>query len=467
MKRFEVKRLALVAAMAVSPLFLSSCTLFLSDYERPRMPVIAQYSHGAAAGEQISEKFWTMFKDPQLDAVIEKALSGNFDMRNSALKVEKARIAAGITATDRHPTLTASLGSEARTALDYHDSTHKSANSSFSIGYEADLFGRIEAANLSSEEEFKATVYDAQAMYLTVVENTAKAYWKYAYCKSALEIAQADLEDAKTRHELVQSKYAAGAVNIVDENSARISLLKAQTSCDEARSNLEQARTALTTLLGLGADQEVRVGSLEDGDAPFVDIDIPSALLERRPDLKAYEARVREALATTDEKKLSFFPKLTFTTGISMSNAASFFEFFTNPVAALGGAVTLPFLNFNKLSLERQSALKDYEMAQLEFVAAYISAVAEVYDALTLIELDQKTLISAKTQRDLAQDNYRRYFERYREGDSPLSDLLDAADTLRSARLSYIGAQQDLLSQDMTLMAALGGDCPLMDNQQQ
>lgn len=463
MKTFKLQRLAVTAALAISPLWLSSCTLFLSDYERQQLPEISEYRHGAALGESISEDFWKMFQDPALDAVIEGALLGNFELRSYALKVEKARIAAGIVDTDRHPSLSASLGSDARTALNYHDSTHKSSDSSFKIAYEADLFGRIEAASLSAEEEFKASVYDEQAMYLTVVENTAKAYWKYAYCKAALEIAQQDLKDSQLRYELAQSKYESGAVNIVDAQSSQISLLKAQTSCDEAKSNLEQAKTALTTLLGIGADQNVAVGSLEDAVVPIVAIDIPSKLLERRPDLKAYEARIKAALADTDEKKLSFFPTLNFTTGVTAGSAASFVDFFVNPVAALGAAVTLPFLNFNKLSLEHESSLKDYEIAQVDFAAAYINAVAEVYDALTLIELDQKTLVSARAQRDLAADNYRRYFERYREGQCPLSDLLDAADTLRSSRLSYISAQQGLLSQDMTLIAALGGDCPLKE----
>ncbi len=455
--RYQVP-LALVAMLS-----LSSCSLMLSDYERGAMPEIASFNADKLQGSLMSEHFWEDFNDPKLNAVIEKALAGNFDIKTAALKVQKARLAADLAKSDYLPTpQNTAVGVEAKRALDYHDSTHKSSSSSFNISYQADLFGQIEAENRVSGEEYIATVYDDRAMRLTVIENTAKAYWKYAYCKKALEINQKSLEDSKTRLSLVESKFQAGAANAAELDTARISNLKSKSSVDKAESDLKQARTALATLLGVGADQDCEVFLPDVTTVKTFPLDVPATLLERRPDLMASEARLRKALASTDVSFTDFFPKITFSAGISAGSSTAFYDFFANPLSALGAAITLPFFNFHKLSIQHQSALKDYEIAQVDFVASYIKAVQEVYDYITLIEYDDKSLVNSKAQYELASANYDRYFERYRQGLSPLSDLLDAADNKRSAELVACESVRALLSNEISLMTALGGGNPAL-----
>ncbi len=453
--RYQVP-LALIAMLS-----LSSCSLMMSDYEREQMPNIASFNADNLQGAMLSEHFWEDFNDPLLNAVIEKALAGNFDVKTAALKVESARLAADLSESDRLPTpQNTSLGVDAKRALSYHDSTHKSSSSSFNIAYQADIFGQIEAENRVSGEEYIASVYDDRAMRLTVIENTAKAYWKYAYCQKSLEINKKSLEDSETRLSLVESKFSAGAANAAERDTARISNLKAKASVDKSESDLKQARTALATLLGVGADQDFDVYLPDATAVKSFPLDVPASLLERRPDLMASEARLRKALANTDVAFTNFFPKLTFTAGISAGSSTAFYDFFANPLSALGAAITLPFFNFHKLSIERQSALKDYEIAQVDFVASYIKAVQEVYDYVSLIEYDDKILKNSTEQYKLASSNYDRYFERYRQGLSPLSDLLDAADNKRSAQLVACESVRALLANEISLMTALGGGDP-------
>ncbi len=446
-----------IAAM----LSLSSCSMMLSSYERSEMPEIASFNADSLQGSLMSERFWEDFDDPWLNAAIEKALTGNFDVKAAALKVQKARLAADLSESDYLPTpQNSALGIDARRALSYHDSTHKSSSGSFNISYQADLFGQIAAENRVSGEEYIATVYDDRAMRLTVIENTARAYWKYAYCQKALEINRQSLEDSKKRLSLVESRFQAGSANAAELDTARISDLKAQGSVDKAESDLKQARTALMTLLGVGADQDCEVFLPDVTAVKTFPLDVPATLLERRPDLMASEARLRKALANTDVSFTNFFPKITFSAGVSAGSSTAFYDFFANPLSALGAAVTLPFFNFHRLSIERNSALKDYEIAQVDFVSSYIKAVQEVYDYITLIEYDDKILLNSREQYKLASANYDRYFERYRQGLSPLSDLLDAADNKRSAELVACESVRALLSNEISLMTALGGGNP-------
>ncbi len=451
------KVLLLLPAFFVLP----ACTMMHSDYVQPRMPQASydfdENEQKLLGQESFGYNFWEIFADPKLNAVVEQALKDNLDFKKAALNVEKARIAADLSADDFLPTPQASFGSDAKRALSYHDSTHKSSDASFALSYQADLFGKIDAQNRAAANEFQASVFDKEAMRLSVIENTAKAYWKYAYCKQALKIAEDERKDSQQRLAIVLSRFNAGAADATDADTARISDLKSEHDLDEAVSALKQARTALNTLLGQGADKEVDVNLPKDAAVPAFSLDIPSKLLARRPDLKAYEQRAREALANADASFSSFFPQFTLTAGLSSGSLSSFAAFFSNPLAALGAAVTLPFVNFHRLSIERESALNAYETAQVDFVAAYIKAVQEVYDAVTLITVASKSLDNSRAQLKLATTNYDRYLARYRQGLSPLSDLLDAADNRRSAELGEAEAVRALLSTEATLMAALGG----------
>lgn len=458
--RLQKKRIALVAALLSSSLLLSSCSLFLSDYKRPTLPEISSYNALQLNTAALPTRYWEVFSDPLLNVVIEKALSGNFDLERTALKVQKARIAADLSDQDRYVNVQSSLSADAGRALSHHDSLQKSSDSSFAISYQADLFGRIEAQNRTAYEEYGAAVYDDQAMRLTVVENTAKAYWKYAYCKKAVLIMQECVEDSQKRVSLVRSKFNAGAADASQLDTARINDLKMQNSLEEAKSELAQARTALNILLGEGADRDHEV-FLPDGAAvKAFPLDVPSALLEKRPDLMASEARLRAALSKTDEALSAFFPQLTFSAGIKAGSATTFADFLANPLGSLGAVLTLPFVNFHRLSLERQSALKDHEIAQVDFVSSYVNAVKEVYDAVTLVSFDEKKLSNAKAQYALAAVNYDRIFARYRVGTSSLSELLDAADDKRNSSLASSESVRALLSDEIALMAALGGGVP-------
>ena len=107
---------------------------------------------------------------------------------------------------------------------------------------------------------------------------------------------------------------------------------------------------------------------------------------------------------------------------------------------------------------QQKSALKDIELADLDFVSAYINAVQEVYDEVSSIDYYRKEVANTKTQYELAAKNYNLYYVRYISGLVSLRDLLDASDTLRSARLNNLTSKRNLLQSTMALMVALGGD---------
>lgn len=450
-----IKKLA-AAVMCAS---LCSCTAFYTDYKAPDFPVVSSYKEASLyTGDVISSEYWKKFSDEKLNAVMEEALKNNFDLKLSYVAVQKALLSADLTHTERHPTAQASLGATSKRALEYHDKWHKNSSGSFSVSYQLDLFGKLKAADEASLETYKATAYDYLSMRLTVIESTAFAYWNYAYQRELYEIGLQDLKDSDMRLELVNHKYSAGAADRLDLDDAKINHLKVLRTLDSRKAEFEKAKTALAVLLGKTPDTDFDVASLDDSVIPVFSLEVPSMLLSRRPDLMEDEALLKKAYASSNEAKMAFFPDIKFTASAQSGDSYSLFRFLQNPVAALGGAVTFPFVNFNKLSVEHNRSLKDIDTAELRFVSDYINAVKEVYDDLESIRYFRNNLLNYKESYELSVNNYERYRVRYASGLVSISDFLSAADTMRNAKANYLEAKLYNLRTTLSLMTALGGD---------
>lgn len=448
------KKLALV----VMSLSLCSCSLMFTEYKTPEFPTVSSYKEAFEfTGNEVNSAYYQEFSDARLTDVVNRALEHNYDLKTSYVNLEKAMLNIDLTATNNHPTANAQLGADTKRALDYHDASHKSSQGSFSLSYQLDLFGKLKAQNEAALEQYHASAYDYLSMRLTVIETTAKAYWQYAYAKEAVKLGEDDLNDSKVRLDLVDKKYQAGAADSLDLDDARINHLKVQSTLDSRRAALEKAKTALNTVLGITADKNVDVAFLDEAKVPDFSLSVPSKLLQRRPDLMRDDALLKQSYASYNEKKMSFFPDLTFSATVSSGDTDTFARFLSNPIGSLGAAVTMPFLNFNKLNIEKKSSLKDIDIAELNFVSDYIKAVQEVYDLITDVKLYRQELITFKQSYELSVRNYERYKVRYEAGLVALTDFLTAADTMRNAKIAYLGAKRDNLEATVSLMTALGG----------
>lgn len=450
-----IKKLA-VAVMAMN---LCACTAFFNEYREPDFPVVSSYKEASLfTGDVISKDYWKKFKDEKLNAVMEEALKNNFDLKISYVSVQKALLSVDLTHTDRHPTASAQLGSSTKRALDYHDKWHKSSSGSFSLSYQLDLFGKLKAADEAALENYKATAYDYLSMRLTVIQTTAFAYWDYAYRRELYQIGLQDLKDSDVRLELVNNKYHAGAADRLDLDEAKINHLKVLRTLDSRKAEYEKAKSALAVLLGKTPDAEFDVASLDESVLPKFSLDVPSKLLSRRPDLMEDEALLRKSYAKSNEAKMAFFPDIKLSASASSGDSNSLLRFLQNPVGALGAAITFPFLNFNKLSIENEQSLKDVDIATLRFVSDYINAVKEVYDDIENIRYYRNNLKNYKESYELSVNNYERYRVRYASGLVSISDFLNAADTMRNAKANYLEARLYNLRTTLSLMTALGGD---------
>ena len=457
--RRRTGRRALPGALCIAlALTLNGCSLMLTDYTRPELENVATYARSQEfTGQRLDKDFYTLFEDPALNTLMEQALKANFDLREAYLNVTRAGYELGAARTSLLPDANASAGANLSRDLSSSDSSDRSSSSSLGLSYEVDLFSRLEAARLSSFENLKATAFDYLAMRLSVISGVGSAYWQYAYAREALALGEAELADAQKRLDIVGARYRAGAVDGLEYDTARVDYLTVKESYQSRVEALAHSRTALDYLLGQGADREVNVSALDTAQLPDITLNVPAALLARRPDLMAAEARLREAYYNADEASLAYYPVFNLSLNAVAGDSTTFGRFLSDPVGSLGAALTFPFVNYADLYYAEKASLVDRELAQLAFINTYLTAVREVYDLSESVAYYREAIQTTADSYALARRNYDRYAERYRLGAASLTDFLNASDTLRSAAIAYLDCKRGHLEALMNLMVALGG----------
>lgn len=481
--------------LGLSCFLLSSCALTENDYET-KLNQPASYGvlveHEQSKGtllnnSQIPLNFYKEYQDPYLDQLIEIALKHNYDINNAWINLKKAENELRLSGINMHPTLDASLNSSYREQMYDNNDISKSSSSSLGISYEVDLFNRLEHSQQASFEAFQASGFDLQAMRLAIIDKTSQYYWKYLYSREALKLAEQQLKDSQKRLDLIKAKVSTGAVDGLEYDRALVNHKNVEQNLYLREYELTLSSNALCTVLGFNTEADlIKILStnqknqqaysqnnqgtnsmispvifnsrLSSSLVPTINVDQPVSLLHKRPDLMAYEARFKEQIANLQVANDNFYPTIKLSALLSTTDSSSLVKFFTDPVGSLSGVISLPFLNYNELSVKEDNALLEKERAQLNFANGFIVAVQEVADKLNEMRYNEKRLLSAKEELDLTISNYQRIEQKYRVGSSSLSDLLDAADSLRSAQNKVIQSKQELLNSSMTLMVALGGD---------
>lgn len=454
--RFHSASLAVLIAAAA----LAGCaTTPAGDVQRATAALPPAYAHADASSPAaaLSGDWWTAFGDARLDRVVDKALAKNNDLAAAAILVRRAQLQANLAGDQLLPHASAD-GSASSSRAD--GQTTRSASASASVSYEADLFGRLGAERNAARWEARATAEDLAATRLALVGQTLESYWTLGYLNARITDAQASVDYARQVLKLVETQKAAGAVSAIELNEARQSVQSQEAALSALVQQRVEIRSALALLLGGEPwPQDDEPQGLSEDALPAVAEGVPADLLARRPDLRAAELRLREATSTIDAARASFYPQITLT-GSASGSSTSLSNVLADPVTTLGAGLTLPFLNWNQLSLNLKVSKADYEKAVIDFRQSLLSAFTDVDNAL-----------SAKTQLDVqgdrlaasyasASETARLYGVRYEVGAVALRTWLDAQESERSARNALLDNRLSRLQNQSTLYQALGGDIP-------
>ena len=410
----------------------------------------------ARSSESTQQAWWQAFGDARLDSLVEAALANNPDLAMAALTVHRARLEAGRVGAETGPQAALAASIDATRAFD-ENRVRALTGVTATVAYELDLWGKIAAKRDEASWRAQASEADRQAAALALVGATAKLYWRIGYLNETIALAQADILDAQRTLALAQARLAAGAASPLDVARARQQLAQTQAELTQWRQQRESQRNAMALLIGeLPEHRGAEPPDLDAAIVPPVAARLPAHVLAGRPDLQAAERRVRARAAHVDFARASFYPSFTLTGELGTSSDM-LVRVMQNPVASIGAALALPFVQWNTVRLNAALAETELEQETLKFRQTLYRALGDVEDALAAkAQLTEKSAHLAQSL-GAANDAAMLARTRYDGGATDIAPLLDAQRVERAAAMARTENRLALLENRIDLFLALGG----------
>jgi multidrug efflux system outer membrane protein len=434
-------------------------------YQRPEYPVPASHrsetalpaAAPAAAGPTLGDMKWfDLFQDQKLQEMIRTALKDNYDVRIAAQRILAAQAFITIEKSGLYPSLNAGF------SADQQRGVSRGLSSVFGGGvafWELDIWGKIRRQTEAARAQYLAQEAIQQAVIQSLVTGVASSYFQLLELDQELDVAKKSLDSRQGSLRLVQARMKGGISNQLEVDQAMSLVASAAATIADVERSREQTENFLSTLLGRNPGPVERTKTLDDQKlTPQVPAGLPSALLERRPDIRQAEQLLVAANARVGVAKSLFFPS------ISLTGSGGYQDFdirnLTTPEGlaySYGGSITLPIFNAGKLWANYKASKAQREAAILSYQKSIQDAFRDVADSL----IGYHKAREYRAQRELFVTTLRNQLRlanmRYRGGVSSYLEVLDTERQALDAELSYAQAYLSELNSVINVYKALGG----------
>ena len=456
-------RFALITLVA---LLASACTVG-PNYHRPAVSVPPTYRGTAASPPRAAvsfgeEKWWEVFQDPQLQALVRTALKQNYDVRIAAARILQAQAQLGIARGNQLPTAAAIVaGNDQRSPRSSLFRAYDTSYNELGLGFqwELDFWGKYRRATEAARDQLLANNWAQQQVTSSLVASVASAYFILRAQDLQLHISQRTLASDQDSLRLTQLLVDHGATSLLDVRQAQQLVYNASGAISSIEKQIRQQEDLISTLLGENPGDVARGLELTDEPhSPEVPAGLPSSLLERRPDIREAEAQLMAANARIGVAKAAYFPDISLT-GVGGFQSIPLSQLFTGPYGMWNftGQLAQPLYAGGTLKGGVRLAQAQQQEAELNYQRTIQQAFREVSDALVAFEKDRDFLTQQESLTYSAKDASRLSDIRYRGGASSYLEVLDSNTRTYSAELTLAQAELSEMLDYVELYRALGG----------
>ncbi len=436
------------------------------NYRRPPVtaPEAARGQVSAPdAASMADQPWWDVFGDEALRGLIAEALRNNYDVRAAAWRVEEFRARAGIARADLFPQIqyqgswTRTRPSDLLTGVtnsspfSYHDVN-------LGASWEIDLWGRIRRLSEAALARYLGTEDARRGVLLTVVSEVAQAYFELRTLDARLEIARRTTDAFQGTYDLFSRQLSGGIASQLEVARAEAALGTAAATIPDLERQIVAQENLLCFLLGRNPGPIPRGASLtEQGMPPDVPPGLPSALLERRPDVRQAEQELVSANANVGAAMASFFPTISLTGAFGAVSTDVGDLFPAGKTWSFTAGLTGPLFQGLRLKNQYDADVALFEQAKAQYESAVTNAFGEVSTALVA----HQKLAESEKQLDRSVNAYREAVRlaniRYVAGLSSYVEVLDAEQQLFPAENALAQLRFTRLANFVALYKALGG----------
>jgi outer membrane protein, multidrug efflux system len=408
------------------------------------------------------EKWWEVFRDPQLQSLIRSALKNNYDVRIAATRVLQAQAQLGITRADQLPSLSGggNISSQQNPQIGpipAYEITQGQLTAS--AAYNLDFWGKYRRATQAARATLLANQWAQKEVTSTLVADLATAYFQLRESDLELEISKRTFASRSDSLHLTTTLEEHGIDSLLDVRQSEQLVYTAATEIPDFERQIALEENAISILLGKKPGDVPRGLKLtEEPHSPEIPAGIPSSLLERRPDIRQAEENLIAANAQIGVARAAYFPQISLTATAGYESPA-LTDLFTGPAGIwnLAASVTQPIFEGGRLKSNVRLAEAQHDQMLLTYEQTIEGAFRDVSNGLVSYRKNREFRIQQEHLLESAQDAARLSEVRFKAGTTDYLEVLTNETNSFSAELGLAQAQANELVALVQLYQALGG----------
>jgi NodT family efflux transporter outer membrane factor (OMF) lipoprotein len=414
--------------------------------------------------------WWQRFGDAQLDALEERALAASPTLAVAAARLAQARATVDAASAGLFPQ--ASLSTRAtrakisanRPLTNYSSPNFSTVQNdfglSFTVSYEADLWGRIRGSVESAQASAQQSAADFENVRLVLTSDLAANYFNLRELDIELDVLSRSIALQRKALELATARHDLGATSGLDVAQQQALLDTTLTQVDVLQRQRDQFEHAIATLVGVPAPSFSLAPANGLRTPPAVPLGVPSDVLERRPDVASAERAVAAANAQIGVARAAYYPSITLAPTAAGFDSRVISTLFDAPslLWSLGVSLAQPLFDAGRTDANVQFARSGYDAAVANYRRVVLTAMQEVEDGITgsaaldrAVTQAQQATVSSERVLQLAND-------RYEGGATGYLDVITAQQSLLASQRQAAQLLGQRLLVSVFLVKALGGD---------
>ncbi len=462
-------------------LLMGGCWNSPSNYKPPVAPQLTQsdtWNTKPAAGETATpaddtmlSQWWSVFGDPELTSLEERALKSNLDLRTAQIAIRQAAISLDTSKAGLWPSANASINTQRSIALGGGQggafisngmTTQGSSNGSVMGNWTPDLWGGTRMGIASAQATLESKEDSLRYTMVTLTAQLATDYVNVRSYQAQIETTQSNLVKYRETYEMTKEKNESGLATELDVEQAQQTVVATEAQLPSLESSLQQTRNAIAILLGQkpgAVDAELTEAKPVPKPPASITFGIPADLVRRRPDIKVAERNYAAQWAQVGVAKANLWPNFSLS-GSFNSSGNSFGDVFSKANMgniSLSASLAATILNRRSLNNQVKTAKASLDQMEVNYESTILSAIQDVENSLESYgtEADRhKSLAEAAT---LAENNADMSRELYAAGLKDFLTVLDAERSELSAQSSLVQSDANVATDLISLYKAIGG----------
>jgi NodT family efflux transporter outer membrane factor (OMF) lipoprotein len=460
-----------VTLSVVMTMLLSACSL-APPYKVPTTPQAQVYRDvGPWVTAQPSDQlprdgWWHVYGDEQLNRLQAELLANNNDLAAALAHYTQAQAVTAEARSEQYPQVGANASAlrerQSDTAPPLRNPAAPADYNSFTVGlqasYEVDLWGRVRNTVEAGHDNELAAKADLASVQLVLQAQLADNYMQLRGLDQQIDLLQQTIVAYQKALTLTQTLHAGGIVSGLDVARAQAQLSDARSQRSQSIAQREQTQDAIAVLVGQNAASfslPVQTASIP---VPVVPLDLPSTLLQRRPDVAAAERRVAASNAGIGVARAAFFPSLTLNAGggFQSTGIASLLTA-PNRFWTLGPTLAYDVFDGGYRKANLKSARAKNDEAGAKYRGVVLAAFQQVQDNLALLDHLGTAGVDQKDAADAAQHALDLSMSQYKHGAVSYLDVVQAQTVALQEQRGLLQLDTERLRASVQLIRSVGG----------